>query len=56
MPGRRPIFATLISNIYYKLRDTLYKATLEPEAPEIRKAKESFDSKSQKKAEEKKPW
>jgi len=55
MPGRRPIFATLLSSSYYWLRDGLFKVTLEPEAPEVRKSKAS--NKPQKKEEsERKPW
>lgn len=30
MAGRRPIFVTLVTDIYTFLRDTTFKATLEP--------------------------
>ncbi|MEQ6167272.1 MULTISPECIES: hypothetical protein [unclassified Ekhidna] len=39
MPGRRPIFASLVSNLFWGTRDFLFKATLEPASPEKRKAK-----------------
>ncbi len=41
MPGRRPIFASLISNLFWGTRDFLFKATLEPASHEKRKAKEA---------------
>lgn len=53
MPGRRPIFVSLVSDLFYTLRDFLYKRTIEPKAPEIRKSKETKNSSIQ---EEKKPW
>ena len=55
MPGRRPIFVSLVSNWYYFLRDGLFRLTLEPEAPEVRKAKGSKKSET-KELNEKKPW
>ncbi len=54
MPGRRPIFVSLISGTYYAMRDFLYKQTIEPKAPEIRKSKDTKDT--SKVEEEKKPW
>lgn len=39
MPGRKPIFASLLAGSYYTIRDLLFKATLEPESPEERKEK-----------------
>ncbi len=56
MVGRRPIFASLVTSLYYWVRDSLYKATLEPESHEVRKAKESFKPSRDKKEAEKKPW
>lgn len=41
MPGRRPIFASLISNLFWGTRDFLFKATLEPASHEKRKEKEA---------------
>ncbi|SNS93946.1 hypothetical protein SAMN05421640_1703 [Ekhidna lutea] len=41
MPGRRPIFATLITSLFWGTRDFLFKATLEPASPEKRKAREA---------------
>ena len=41
MPGRRPIFASLVYNLFWGTRDFLFKATLEPASPEKRKAKEA---------------
>lgn len=54
MPGHRPIFVTLVTDFYVGLRDILYKATIEPKAPEVRKEKEA--KKGTKKTTEKKPW
>lgn len=54
MPGRRPIFATLVSGSYYVLRDFLYKRTIEPKAPDVRKSQDVRGSSSPQK--EKKPW
>lgn len=51
MPGRRPIFASLISNLFWGTRDFLFKATLEPASHEKRKAKEDKKAAKQKKAE-----
>ena len=56
MPGRRPIFASLLSNWYYFLRDGLFRLTLEPQAPDIRKANEARKKSSNKEVDEKKPW
>ena len=41
MPGRRPIFASLVSNLFWGTRDFLFKVTLEPASPEKRKKKEA---------------
>ncbi|MEQ9466108.1 MAG: hypothetical protein RLN88_01780 [Ekhidna sp.] len=41
MPGRRPILASLITNLFWGTRDFLFKATLEPASPEKRKQKEA---------------
>ncbi|NQZ77781.1 MAG: hypothetical protein HRT61_17000 [Ekhidna sp.] len=41
MPGRRPILASLFTNIFWGTRDFLFKVTLEPASPEKRKAKEA---------------
>lgn len=40
MAGRRPIFATLITNILWGTRDFLFKVTLEPASHEKRKEKQ----------------
>ncbi|MFT4834735.1 MAG: hypothetical protein ACI83W_000913 [Marinoscillum sp.] len=40
MPGRRPIFAGLVWDVRTLLRDGLYKAILEPESQEEKKARE----------------
>lgn len=49
MPGRRPIFASLVSNLIWGTRDFLFKATLEPASPEKRKAKEAKKAAKKKK-------
>ncbi len=49
MPGRRPIFATLITSLFWGTRDFLFKATLEPASPEKRKAREAKKAAKQKK-------
>lgn len=54
MPGRRPIFISLVSDFYYFLRDFLYKKTIEPKAPQIRKSKEAKSA--DKDQDERKPW
>lgn len=41
MPGRRPILASLFTNIFWGTRDLLFKATLEPASPQKRKEKEA---------------
>ncbi|MEO9872814.1 hypothetical protein [Ekhidna sp.] len=41
MPGRRPIFVSLVSNLFWGTRDFIFKATLEPASPEKRKRKEA---------------
>ena len=41
MPGRRPIFASLIASIFWGTRDLLFKVTLEPASHDKRKAKEA---------------
>ena len=51
MPGRRPIFATLVSNLFWGTRDFLFKATLEPASPEKRKAKAAKKAAKKKKKE-----
>ena len=40
MPGRKPIFATLINDIFTFTRDSMFKAFLEPASHDDRKAKE----------------
>lgn len=40
MPGRRPIFLSLVSSLIWGTRDFLFKALLEPASHEKRKAKE----------------
>ncbi len=51
MPGRRPIFATLITNLFWGTRDFLFRATLEPASHEKRKAKEAKKEAKKKKEE-----
>ena len=41
MAGRKPIFATLVTSLYYGTRDLLFKVTLEPASHQSRKAKEA---------------
>jgi hypothetical protein len=53
MPGRRPIFASLISSLIWGTRDFLFRATLEPASPEKRKAKEAKKAARKKKKDEK---
>lgn len=48
MPGHKPIFATLIVNLFMFLRDSLYKAVLEPSAPSKRRAKRIKENKKNK--------
>ena len=48
MPGHKPIFASLVVNLYTFLRDSLYKAVLEPSAPSKRRAKRMKDNKKTK--------
>ena len=40
MPGHRPIFATLVSDIIGFTRDAMFKLFLEPASHEERRAKE----------------
>lgn len=40
MPGRRPIFLSLVSSLIWGTRDFFFKALLEPESHEKRQAKE----------------
>jgi hypothetical protein len=40
MPGRKPIFATLVSDLYTFTRDSMFKVFLEPDSHEERRAKE----------------
>ncbi len=40
MPGRRPIFVSLVSTLIWGTRDFIFKAFLEPESHEERKKKE----------------
>ncbi len=40
MPGRRPIFASLVTKLFWGTRDFLFKIILEPASPEKRKKKE----------------
>ncbi len=49
MPGRRPIFASLISNLFWGTRDFLFKVTLEPASPQERKKKEEAKKAKKKK-------
>ncbi len=51
MPGRRPILASLITNLFWGTRDFLFKATLEPASPEKRKEKEAKKAAKKKKKE-----
>jgi len=51
MPGRRPIFATLISSLILGTRDLLFKMTLEPDSPAKRKAKQAKKEAKKKKQE-----
>lgn len=44
MPGRRPILASLITNVFWGTRDFLFKVTLEPAAHDKKKPKESKNS------------
>ena len=41
MAGRRPIFATLVSDLYYGTRDLLFRITLEPASHANQRAKEA---------------
>ena len=41
MAGRRPIFATLVSDLFYGTRDLLFRAMLEPASHADQKAKEA---------------
>ncbi|WP_421873659.1 hypothetical protein [Marinoscillum sp.] len=50
MPGHKPIFASLVVDLYTFLRDSLYKALLEPASASKRRAKRM--KKNKKKAEE----
>ncbi|WP_425393050.1 hypothetical protein [Ekhidna sp.] len=52
MPGRRPIFASLITNLFWGTRDLLFKATLEPASPEKRKEREAKKAAKKKKKSE----
>lgn len=45
MPGRSPIFVTLISSIFMFLRDILFRATLEPVAKKGRKKRQDKQKK-----------
>lgn len=38
MPGHKPIFVGLISSILVFFRDSLFKATIEPKSPKLRRA------------------
>jgi len=38
MPGHKPILVGLISGILVFFRDSLFKATIEPKSPTIRRA------------------
>ena len=40
MPGRKPIFATLVVDVYTFTRDAMFKLFLEPASHEDRRAKE----------------
>jgi len=40
MPGRKPIFATLVTDIYTFTRDSMFKVFLEPASHEDRREKE----------------
>ncbi len=50
MPGRKPIFATLVSDLYYWIRDLAIRV-LEPSAPAGQKNKDNG-----RKDQERKPW
>lgn len=49
MPGRRPIFASLITNIFWGTRDFLFRVTLEPASHDKRRAKEDKKKENKKK-------
>lgn len=48
MRGRKPIFATMVSSTYTFLRDSLFKAVLEPQTPAVRRAKRIKKKKKEK--------
>ncbi len=47
MPGRRPIFATLVTDLYTFTRDSMFKIFLEPASHEDRRAKEEKKKKEE---------
>ncbi len=47
MPGRKPIFATLVTDIYTFTRDSMFKIFLEPASHEERRAKEEKKKKKE---------
>ena len=47
MAGRRPIFATLITTLFWGARDFLFKVTLEPASHDKRRAKEAKKKKKE---------
>lgn len=51
MPGRKPIFASLITNLFWGTRDFLFKVTLEPASPQKRKAQEAKKAEKEKRKE-----
>lgn len=53
MAGRRPIFATLVSSLFYGTRDLLFRVTLEPASHESRRAKEARKKEKKEKKEKK---
>jgi len=48
MPGRQPIFVKLIANVFWRMRDFLFRVILEPASHEKRKAKEAKKEKEKK--------
>jgi hypothetical protein len=40
MPGRRPIFATLVSGLFTTVRDVLFKLILDPAASRTKRKRE----------------
>lgn len=49
MAGRRPIFATLVTNLFWGTRDFFFKIMLEPDSHEERREKEAKKESEKKK-------